>query len=89
MTIAFDIDGCLVDKKGEPIKANIAIIQLLSEEHKILLWSGNGWQYAYDIANKLDITPFISGVLNKYNTITPDICFDDQEINLGKVNITV
>lgn len=87
MTVCFDTDGCLIDKSGNPIEENLQLLLALSKSHKVFVWSGNGWQYAYDFAKKLGIVPHIHGVLNKYNTFKPDIAFDDQEIDLGKVNI--
>lgn len=87
MNICFDVNGCLIDKKDRPIKANIALLKVLSKTHKVFVWSGNGWLYAFGIINKLKIEKYICGVLNKYNTFKTDIAFDDQEIDLGKLNI--
>jgi len=84
MNICFDIDGCLVSD-GKPIKANVALAKVLSKSHKVYLWSGNGWGYAYIWSQKLDIK--VWGVLDKYNTFKPDIAFDDKEIDLGRLNI--
>jgi hydroxymethylpyrimidine pyrophosphatase-like HAD family hydrolase len=87
MNIAFDVDGCLI-KDGEPIKENLELLKVLSKSHKIYLWSGNGWLYAFKWADKLDLN-MLSGVLDKYNTFKPDIAFDDKEIDLGKLNIKI
>jgi len=84
MNICFDIDGCLVSD-GKPIKANVALAKVLSKSHKVYLWSGNGWKYAANWNENLDLN--ISGVLDKYNTFKPDIAFDDKEIDLGRLNI--
>ena len=87
MTCSFDCNGCLVDDKEEPIKENVELLKLLSKRYRVFVWSGNGFKYAFTIAEKLKLFPYISGVLDKYDTIEPDLAFDDQPIKLGKVNI--
>ncbi len=89
MKICFDVDSCLIDKNKKPIRANIALLKVLSKSHKVFVWSGNGWEYALDKITNLKLNKYINGVLNKYNTFEPDIAFDDQEIILGKLNIKV
>lgn len=89
MIVAFDIDNCLIDRDKKPIKANVELLKVLSKEHKIICWSGNGHVYAINIINKMGLSNYIVGVLDKYGTFRPDIAFDDQEIDLGKVNIKV
>lgn len=71
--------------KGEPIKANIELLKVLSKSHKVYVWSGNGFAYAYTWAKELHLP--VCGALDKYNTFKPDIAFDDKEIELGKLNI--
>lgn len=88
MNICFDVDDCLLNKKG-PIKANVALVKILSKSHKVYLWSGNGYTHAYDVAYTLNLLDYLSGVLNKYSTFVPDIAFDNQEIDLGKINIQI
>ena len=87
MIVCFDVDGCLVDKEMLPIEANVSLLKTLSKNHKVFVWSGEGWQHALNVVMNLSIQNDIQGVLNKYNTIIPDIAFDDKEINLGKLNI--
>lgn len=92
MTICFDVDGCLINKEGKLIEANYQLMYKLAEIHKVYIWSGNGWKYAQEkIENisSLRINEIISGYLNKYGGFIPDVAFDDQEINLGKLNIKV
>jgi len=88
MNICFDVDECLVDK-GKPIDANVELLKVLSKSHKVYMWSGNGFEHACEIAGDLGLLDIIDGVLNKYNTFKPDIAFDNQEIDLGKVNIKI
>jgi len=88
MLICFDVDGCLL-KEGKSIEANLCLLKILTEKHKVFVWSGNGYEYAYHKVKILKLEKFIHGVLNKYGNFQPDIAFDDQEINLGKLNIKV
>ena len=88
MLIAFDVDECLI-KDGEPIEANVELLKVLSKTHKVFMWSGNGYEHAYDVALKLQISKYLSGVLNKYGTFIPDIAFDNQEIKLGKLDVKI
>ena len=88
MTICFDTDECLI-KDGKPIRANVALLKVLSKTHKVFMWSGNGYEHAYEVAIKLRLTKYISGVLNKYATFVPDIAFDDKEIKLGKLDVKI
>jgi len=89
MTICFDVNECLIDKKNKAIKANVELLKVLSKKHKVFVWSGNKYEYAFEIVKELKIEKYISGILNKYNTFVPDIAFDDQEIDLGKLNIVI
>jgi formylmethanofuran dehydrogenase subunit B len=84
--VCFDVDGCLT-KDGEAIEANVELLKVLSKTHKVYIWSGNGYEYAYRTAIDLQLTKYINGVLDKYATFKPDIAFDNQEIDLGKLNI--
>ena len=86
MNICFDCDECLIEK-GKPIEANVMLLKVLADKHKIYLWSGNGYKHALEIAEQLGISSIIEGVLNKYNTFIPDIAFDNQEIKLGLINV--
>ena len=89
MNICFDIDGCLINEKGKAIEENCELMLKLCNSHKVYLWSGNGFDYAYKIAKEWNLLHKISGVLDKYNTFKPDIAFDNQEIDLGKLNIVI
>jgi hydroxymethylpyrimidine pyrophosphatase-like HAD family hydrolase len=87
MTITFDVDGCLIDNKGEYIEANIAILKILTKTHKVYITSGNGWQYALEKTK--DLSTLVSGYVDKYGGFTADIHFDDKEVKIGKINICV
>ena len=56
MNIFCDIDGTLTDngekKYGIPIESRIESLRKLSKIHTIILWSGNGTEYAEEFQQK-------------------------------------
>lgn len=93
-TIAFDVDGTLIDFDDSPRWEVITVLRLLHElGHRIVVWSGGGADYAEMWSNKL----FIRDMVDEYRQKTQqdaewlgaDICFDDEVVNLAKVNIKV
>jgi len=86
--VCFDCDGCLIDKDKKLIPANVELLKVLSKSHKIFIWSGNGWKYAYEKVGG-ELGDCVSGFLDKYGTFRPDIAFDDKEIDVGKINIVI
>jgi len=91
-TIAFDVDGTLViwDRKSGRQVPNYDIINLLRFYNKelkcrIIVWSGGGIEYARQWVDKLGI----SAQVMKKGAITPDIAYDDENVELGMVNINV
>lgn len=91
-TIAFDIDGTLIHQQdnGQDVP-NYDVIQLLHlfYEHygwTVYLWSGSGVDYAKRWGEKLGY-PDIP-VIEK-GSLVPDIAVDDEEVNLGKIQIQV
>ena len=89
MNVCFDVDGCILTSDRKPIRANIEILKVISLRHKVYVWSGNGYEYAYHWVKELKLEKRVCGVLNKYGSFRPDIAFDDHEIDLGRLNICV
>lgn len=89
MNICFDVDDFLIDREGKPIEVNVAILKTLAKRNKVYMWSGNGWKHAYEISKGLGVDSLVSGVLDKYSTFEPDLAFDNQEIDLGEMNIKI
>ena len=93
ITICFDIDGCLIWSEGmgeEPDSPRYEIINLLKTFDKlfkceIFIWSGGGIEYSRRWKEKLGLN---YPVITK-GSFTPDIAVDDEEVNLGKVNLKV
>ena len=94
--IAFDVDGTLTyetenkDRNGTPNYENIEILWwFFARGHEIRIWSAGGVEYAETVARRLGLLghPRINVVAKGSERV--DISFDDQEVDLGKVNIKV
>lgn len=104
ITIAFDVDGTLVDSKGRiNERIRTLLITLASFKNvKIIVWSGGGELYARQIASKIGVTEYIDafgdknhlGLVNGKHVFSPDfvpdIAIDDiQACELGNINLIV
>ena len=95
MRIAFDIDDTLLIPSvasgfgnDTPNYETIAIIKWFQAQgNDIILWSGSGMDWANTWGEKLGLQPF--QVLLKQKNETIDICFDDCDVDLAKVNVKV
>lgn len=72
------------------------LIQVLrwfySNGDTIWVWSAGGEDYAQTIVDKLGLNDMVTVVKKETvfdPVVRPDITFDDQEVNLGKVNVRV
>ncbi len=77
MRYYFDIDGTLTDepenKWGNPNINRIAKVKdIISNGHDVLIWSGNGTEYAQEFCKKYNINPMCA--IGK-----PDVYFDDKK----------
>jgi len=97
LTIAFDVDDCLLLPSvatgldiDTPNYDNIDIFRYFQAQgHDMVVWSGSGMDYASRWAEKLGLRPCIVLEKRRYDTFEPDICFDDCDVDLAKVNIKV
>lgn len=93
--ICFDVDLTLITEKGLPLYDNIILLISLSrlKNTEIHLWSGGGSSYAQHWGERLGIWTLVKRSWDKTRVsadiLKPDLTFDDQEIELGKVNIRV
>jgi len=94
ITCAFDIDGTiLVDERNpDPMLFDtpnydvIALFKLLEKFGcEMYIWSGGGKSYAIRWRDKFGLK---ATVVDK-GSFVPDICIDDEDVSLGKVNIKV
>lgn len=89
-TAAFDVDGTLIKQSNNgadvPRYEIIEIFRTLqSLGFTMVVWSGGGFDYARNWVDRLGLD---AQVLQK-GSFKPDLAFDDQEINLGVINIRV
>lgn len=98
LTIAFDVDDTLIIPSvvtGFPVDTpnyeNIAIFKWFQAHgHTMVVWSGGGEDYARMWAEKLGLKPdMVSDKSSSGNEIVPDICFDDCDVDLAKINVKV
>lgn len=93
MRIAFDVDETLITTSahGDTIP-NFKVLQILHNLYDlgcdIYVWSGGGIDYAELWARRLGLWGMVS-IIPKDGNFNMDICFDDMEVNLAKVNIKV
>lgn len=94
MKIAFDIDDTLIVPSvvtwtvDTPNYENIAVYKWFqSQWHYMILWSGSGTDWAKTWWEKLWLQPDEIRIKEKSGDV--DICFDDCDVDLAKVNIKV
>lgn len=93
--IAFDVDDTLIipcvatgHDMDTPNYETIAIYKWFqSQGYYMIIWSGSGMDWARRWADKLGLNP--DEIRPKQKSDDVDICFDDCEVNLAKVNIRV
>lgn len=91
LTIAFDVDGTLIDKDDKPRKEVIALLKALANGNEIIVWSGGGQAYAEMWVDRLNLNEFVYQTASKIGIARKDIdiAFDDQDVKLGTYNIKI
>lgn len=92
MIIAFDVDGTLINFDNTPNYEVIEIYRWFQKNHhRMIIWSGGGYDYADHWSQKLGLEPYAVFMKDKLasETCKPDICFDDEVVQLAKVNIKI
>lgn len=105
VTVAFDVDGTLIDSEGNTNWRQTETLRLLSRAKNvdIIVWSGGGKDYAEMIVRKLGLEKYVKRCASKNHLgkdlegkhifepdFVPDIAFDDiQDCVLGNINIIV
>lgn len=104
ITIAFDVDGTLIDHEGHVNRRIVDLLITLSsfKNTQILVWSGGGKDYAEMWVRKLDIEKYVKACYSKNHlgevngthrfdpVVVPDIAIDDiQACELGRLNLIV
>lgn len=92
--IAFDIDDTIfkIDRKYGKQIPDYKLISLLewfyNNGDEVFLWSAGGVDYAKQIAEKLGLIDMVKIIPKEKNNYM-DLTFDDEDVNLGMVNIKV
>jgi hypothetical protein len=93
MKIAFDVDGTLIlpsitSNGFDSEIPNYEIIEVFrffqKQGHEMFIWSGGGIDYAIEWSDKLGLK---ATIIEKEKRDDIDIAFDDQLVDLAKVNI--
>ena len=92
LKIAFDVDDTLiipsVASKGRDVP-NYETIKIFkwfqAQGHDMIIWSGSGCDWAKTWAEKLDLSARV--VMKGSEKV--DLCFDDCNVKLAKVNVKV
>jgi hypothetical protein len=91
--VAFDIDGCIIDIRDDKPKPDIILLLRWFQQnhHRVIVWSGGGGEYAMRWCVKFNLNPDVicSKTKEMAAELNPDICFDDEAVELAKVNIRV
>lgn len=91
--VAYDVDGTLITYEDQP---NTDVIESLKFHFQVgcyvIVWSGGGKEYAEVWVRRLGLEKFVSEVRMKplaTEETVVDLCYDDQIVGYGKVNVRV
>ena len=90
ITVAFDVDGCLITEDGYDRPRHEIIWALMwfhKMGHLVFVWSGGGIPYAQQVVDKLNLTKYCRVV--EKGAFKADVAFDDCEADLATVMIRV
>lgn len=93
--IYVDVDGTLIDYEDKPRYDVINFLRLLKKvgHVKMVCWSGGGYDYAerwverlglQDLFEKIDVKAYLDTIPRPL-----DVTIDDEEVNMGVINIRV
>lgn len=86
IVVGFDVDGTLIDLLSRPRYDVISAFKFFKSINcKMIIWSGGGLDYARNWARKLGLD---ATIINK-GSMKVDIAFDDEDVELGEINIKV
>ena len=92
MTIAFDVDGTIVNLDDTPNFKVIDLLRWFSQNgDRVIVWSGGGGDYAKMWADRFNLPYFTTAMKDRATAKLwdIDIVVDDEFVKLGKVNIKV
>lgn len=88
MRVAFDVDGTIVGT-NETARTEVVRIMMMcvKQGHEVIIWSGGGKFYAEARARQFGLEAF--PCFQKDKALDVDLCFDDMEVDLAKLNIQI
>jgi phosphoserine phosphatase len=95
MIVAFDVDLTLTNYDNSPNYEVIDILRwFLRNGDRVIIWSGGGFDYAKSCAERLGLYGLKNVMcsmkhLPAAQKLKVDIAFDDEFVQLGKVNIKI
>ena len=87
--VAFDIDGTIIDYKGQTRNNVVDLIKFFNDIGcKVYVWTGGGMDRAVQIVENLGLkgiaTPAVKNTIGKV-----DVAFDDMDVSLADINIKI
>ena len=105
MIIGFDVDGTLITYQDKPRWDIIEMLKTLSKHHTIILWSGGGKDWCEVWVRRLFLEEYVSacytkpmggkdktimiGKMEMNSKEYVDVGFDDENVDIAKINIKV
>lgn len=95
LIVCFDIDGTLRGLQTDQLYYhNIDLLRWFhGNGHKVYVWSGGGVEYAERFIERVGLKRFVDAVVPKgkeqAEKMGVDICFDDEVVDLAKINVQV
>lgn len=89
MIVAFDVDGTLIDKNNQPKYSTILGYLWFKEMgNRMIIWSASK-DWAANWNEKLGLKADIVASKIEAKDLNADICFDDEFVELAKVNYKI
>lgn len=88
-SVAFDVDGCLIESNDQPRWQVIDLLRAFDAMGwHIIVWSGGGVDYCWMWVRRLGLFSMVDEVIRK-GAERVDVCFDDENVDLGDANVRV
>lgn len=93
IVVCFDVDGTLIAEghyDGTPRYHVIRHVwDWVNAGAEVWIWSQAGEDHAVDVATRLGLADIVEGCCEKNGILRPDICYDNNPVKYGVVNILV
>ncbi len=92
LLIAFDVEGTLIDRSGQPRLEVIALLKALSAGNTVIVWSESGGEFAAGWGRRLGLDPYVWAYRSKDRWVpglSVDIAIDDERLQLAAYNVVI